>query len=66
MTCIEKLREKYPKFDEENIRDIIAYFCPEDFNIIKLGSGGLGLDGVCVFAGQCQECWSFALDKEVE
>lgn len=47
MTCIEKLREMHPEWDEEHILRKIKYSCPSEFDIASDPEK----------CGMCDECW---------
>lgn len=55
MTCIEKLRELHPEWDEEHILRKIKYSCPSDFDIANDME-------IC---GACYECWEREADREI-
>lgn len=51
MTCLEKLKEQNPLFDERVVEDIIRSYCPFEWRI-DYPPGGR-----CCH-GSCKECWS--------
>lgn len=50
MTCIDRLRELCPDWDEDQLYKYIEEHCPEDMYIAKAPSD-------CFTVGACEKCW---------
>lgn len=57
MTCIDKLREIKPGWNEARISEAVRNDCPEDWHIVH--DGGSCPRGLL---GHCKECW----DREID
>ena len=55
MTCIEKLRELHPEWDEEHVLRKIKYSCPSEFDIAADPK----------LCGMCDDCWEREADAEI-
>lgn len=55
MTCVERLRELYPDWDEDKISCAVGYWCPSDFNILcDPAYCRIGMDNPLA----CEACWA--------